>query len=110
AEIYEQQGGEVIWVGKPFPPIYDKALHRIAELSGLAKPRVLAAGDGYTTDILGANKAGLDIIFVTGGLAASELGHTQTSQKLTPQAVTQFLQSHNAHATYFTQSLIWSQN
>lgn len=103
AEIYEQQGGEVIWVGKPYPPIYETALNRLAELSGLDKPRVLAAGDGYKTDILGANKAGLDVIFITGGLAASELG-----QQYTPQAIRQFLQSHNAHANYFTQSLIWS--
>jgi len=103
AEIYEQQGGEVIWVGKPYPPIYQTALGRLADLSGLDKPRVLAAGDGYTTDILGANKAGLDVIFVTGGLAASELGRTPTAQ-----TIAQFLQSHNAHATYFTQSLIWS--
>ena len=36
--------------------------------------RVLAIGDGILTDVPGGIAAGLDTLFVTGGLAAGELG------------------------------------
>lgn len=71
AELYEGLGGEVLYFGKPHAPIYDLARRRL----GLDDPaRVLAVGDGIATDIAGAAGEGIDAIFVTGGLAATEFG------------------------------------
>ncbi|MDO5642115.1 MAG: TIGR01459 family HAD-type hydrolase [Paracoccus sp. (in: a-proteobacteria)] len=71
AEFYQQIGGESLYFGKPHPPIYDLA-RRLLNLTDSA--RVLAIGDGIRTDIAGAVGEGLDAIFISGGLAAEELG------------------------------------
>jgi len=68
AEIYEQLGGKVIYGGKPHAPIYRLAFKAIDHARGQAtsKARVLVVGDGLTTDIAGANKAGVDALLVAG--------------------------------------------
>ncbi|CAM3025316.1 HAD-superfamily class IIA hydrolase, TIGR01459 [Paracoccus aminovorans] len=71
AELYEGLGGEVLYFGKPHAPIYDLARRRLG-LDDAA--RILAVGDGIATDIAGAAGEGIDAIFVTGGLAATEFG------------------------------------
>lgn len=76
AEAHRKAGGEVISFGKPHRPIYDEAMAVLAELAGEPVPReaVLALGDGIATDVAGAIGAGLDVVFVAGGLAAAEMG------------------------------------
>jgi HAD superfamily hydrolase (TIGR01459 family) len=73
ARRYEGLGGSVIYAGKPYAPIYDRALARAEQIRGapVDKRRVLAIGDGMRTDILGASRAGLDVLFVTGGIHRS---------------------------------------
>ena len=68
AEIYKGFGGAVVYGGKPHPPIYRLAFEAVARLRGGAadRSRILAVGDGVNTDILGANRAGLDALLVTG--------------------------------------------
>ncbi len=77
AEIYAELGGAVIYGGKPYAPIYELAFQAIdaarargrANAAGAApanRARILAIGDGLGTDILGANKMGLDAVLVTG--------------------------------------------
>lgn len=76
AALYTEMGGESLYFGKPWPPIYDLARHRLAALTG-SEPdagRILAVGDGIATDIQGAVGEGIDALFVTGGLAADEFG------------------------------------
>ena len=73
ARRYEELGGPVTYAGKPHPPIYGRAL-ALAERardSAIDKSRVLAIGDGMRTDIAGATRAGLDALFVTGGIHRS---------------------------------------
>ncbi|MEM9062047.1 MAG: TIGR01459 family HAD-type hydrolase [Pseudomonadota bacterium] len=75
ARDYEAAGGEVIYFGKPHLPVYDRCYEVLSELGrGIAKDRILAIGDGILTDVPGGIAAGLDTIFVTGGLAAQDLG------------------------------------
>ncbi len=68
AEIYKELGGAVVYGGKPYPPIYRLALSAVARARGkdTDRSRILAIGDGVNTDILGANRAGLDALLVTG--------------------------------------------
>ena len=62
ARRYEELGGSVIYAGKPYAPIYDKALALAERVRGapVDKRRVLAIGDGMRTDIIGrvASRAG----------------------------------------------------
>jgi HAD superfamily hydrolase (TIGR01459 family) len=73
ARRYEELGGSVVYAGKPYAPIYDRALALAEHIRGapIAKSRVLAIGDGMRTDVIGAARAGLDVLFVTGGIHRS---------------------------------------
>jgi HAD superfamily hydrolase (TIGR01459 family) len=81
ARRYEDLGGSVIYAGKPYAPIYEKALALAARVRGapIEKHKVLAIGDGMRTDILGATRAGLDALFVTGGIHRSLHNEDMTS-------------------------------
>ncbi|MEZ5911799.1 MAG: TIGR01459 family HAD-type hydrolase [Paracoccaceae bacterium] len=75
-QLYAEMGGEVLYFGKPHPPIYDLARRRLAALRGddIPDSAVLATGDGIGTDIQGGVGEGFDTLFITGGLAAAEFG------------------------------------
>jgi HAD superfamily hydrolase (TIGR01459 family) len=80
ARRYEELGGSVIYAGKPHGPIYDRALALVGRVRARGdKRRVLAIGDGMKTDIVGAVRAGLDALFVTGGIHRSLHGETPAS-------------------------------
>jgi len=70
ALLYEEDGGEVIYAGKPYRPIYELAEETIAGLAGrkIARSEILAIGDGIRTDMQGAADFGLDSVFVASGL------------------------------------------
>lgn len=70
AKIYAEEGGQVIYPGKPDAPIYDLAFERAGEIRGgaVAKARTLAIGDGPSTDVLGANRQGVDALFIGSGI------------------------------------------
>lgn len=74
AQAYENMGGKALYFGKPHPPIYDLANRRLIALTDQADPRILCIGDGISTDIQGGQSEGLDTLFVTGGIAATEFG------------------------------------
>jgi len=74
ARVYEDMGGEVVYYGKPYLPVYEMTLARAREAAGREIARPLAIGDGLATDILGANRAGLDALFIADGVHGEELG------------------------------------
>jgi HAD superfamily hydrolase (TIGR01459 family) len=76
ADLYATMGGEVLYAGKPYRPIYELALQK-AEVAAGGKPvldRVLAIGDSVRTDLKGARTIGVDFLFLTSGIHAEELG------------------------------------
>jgi HAD superfamily hydrolase (TIGR01459 family) len=81
ADLYAAAGGEVIYAGKPYRPIYDQALAIAQAARGLQENggpldhhRVVAIGDSVRTDLKGAAAFGVDCVFVTAGIHAEELG------------------------------------
>ena len=76
AKIYTEEGGQVISPGKPDEPIYRLAFERLAEIAGkpIAPGRTLAIGDGPATDVLGANRQGIDALFIGGGIHGHAMG------------------------------------
>lgn len=101
AARYEAAGGRVVWFGKPHRPIYDAAMALLAETAGREIPRrrILAIGDGIDTDIRGGLGYGLDTLFVTGGLAAGELGgdpETPDPDRLAAWLATKGIEPHYA--------------
>lgn len=76
AAIYREEGGQVIYPGKPDAPIYRLAIEQAEAILGKALPpsRVLAIGDGPITDVLGANRQGYDALFIGGGIHGHAMG------------------------------------
>ena len=101
ARIYEEEGGQVIYPGKPHPVIYRLARDVITEMGvEVADPQLLTIGDGPITDIRGANNEGLDSLYVGSGLAADDSGDfaEMTRARLAEAGVS---------ATYAMPSLCW---
>lgn len=74
AAYYQQLGGEIRIAGKPHKPIYQAALAEAREQRGteIDLSRVMAIGDGMPTDVRGAVDAGLDLLYISGGIHAAE--------------------------------------
>ncbi len=73
ATAYEKLGGRTRIAGKPHAHIYAEALNRVVKLRGeTPSDRVLAIGDGISTDIRGAVAAELDVLFIARGIHAAE--------------------------------------
>ncbi|HET7679357.1 MAG TPA: TIGR01459 family HAD-type hydrolase [Xanthobacteraceae bacterium] len=76
ADLYQSIGGDVLYAGKPYPPIYQQTLARAQRLRRGEVPlhRVLAIGDSVRTDLTGAASLGVDFLFLTAGIHAGEIG------------------------------------
>jgi HAD superfamily hydrolase (TIGR01459 family) len=71
ARFYESMGGVVVYYGKPYPAVFERALLQ-ARFAGPAL-RPLVIGDGIETDIAGAYRLKLDALFIAGGIHEAEL-------------------------------------
>lgn len=67
AELYEQLGGGVTWIGKPHRAIYD---HTLRLLHDPDRTRVVGIGDSVEHDIAGAHAAGCKAWLVRSGIIA----------------------------------------
>ena len=89
AQAYTEMGGTSLYFGKPHAPIYDLARRRLSAIRpNIHDDRILAIGDGITTDIQGAIGEGIDSLFITGGLAAKE---TATATQPDPEKLSQYV-------------------
>jgi HAD superfamily hydrolase (TIGR01459 family) len=107
ADLYETLGGTVIMAGKPYPPIYVRALDELQRLAGrpIEPARVLAIGDGLPTDVLGARRMGLDCLFVTDGIHAADI---QGPDRQPDRAkLDGLLAAHGAQVRYAVANLVW---
>jgi HAD superfamily hydrolase (TIGR01459 family) len=66
ANIYEDMGGEVKWIGKPYPGIYTHALNQLGNPN-----RVLCIGDSAEHDVAGGKAAGLTTLLIQQGVSAN---------------------------------------
>ncbi|MEM1106633.1 MAG: TIGR01459 family HAD-type hydrolase [Pseudomonadota bacterium] len=101
AEIYAELGGEVIYPGKPYPAIYELALGQARALGCTPeRARILAIGDGPVTDLAGANREGIDSVYVGTGLANA---HSDDF----PADVAKLMAGHGVSATFAMEALAW---
>lgn len=104
-DLYEELGGEVILCGKPHAPIYDLARQEAINAGMPSTSRILAIGDGFETDILGANREGLDVVYVADGIFSEE--SKNASGTLDPDKVASLLRKYDVHAAYAMEGLRW---
>ena len=99
---YAEAGGEVVYVGKPYAPIYAACLDL---LEGLNLGEIVCIGDSLEHDIKGANGMGLDAALVAGGIHAEELLHTDGSLK--PEGLPPLMLEHGAKPGYVMRRFGW---
>jgi HAD superfamily hydrolase (TIGR01459 family) len=108
AERYQRLGGNVIQAGKPFGPIYDRALALTAShRSTVDRSRVLVIGDAMRTDISGAAAQGFDSLFVTSGIHRDELHRGPAASELDGAALRQFVEAAGVRPTAAIAKLVW---
>mgnify|MGYP001981373099 FL=1 len=66
AKIFEEIKGEVIYFGKPYPPVYNLS-------SDIKNKKILCIGDNLNTDIRGANIQNYDSLLITSGIHRQEI-------------------------------------
>jgi len=106
ADLYGTLGGEVLYAGKPYRPIYEMALAEAETARGAkAVPsRVLAIGDSVRTDLKGAATFGVDCLFVTAGIHAEELGGRDNPDM---QILAKIFSDAGLAARAVTRTLVW---
>lgn len=104
ADVYEEYGGHVLHIGKPFPIVYEQALRSALEIRGKVTPktRILAIGDSMITDVAGANTFGIDCLFMTGGIHSGEIGNPPASE-----AYRKVLEPATAMPVAWSHRLVW---
>lgn len=75
AALYEEMGGKVTWIGKPYPAIYRQAAQLIGN-----PPRILCIGDSAEHDVAGGRAAGFSTLCLLQGVSAG-----LTAEQLHPQ-------------------------
>ena len=107
AELYESMGGRAVMAGKPHAPIYQRAMGELAALLGRDPDpaRVLCIGDGVSTDVRGAERQGLDCLFLWGGVHAADLN--EGGEALAAERAAALLATHSTLAAYAMPDLVW---
>lgn len=107
AQLYEELGGPVIMAGKPHAAVYRLGHEAVDRAAGrrVDPARVLAIGDGLGTDILGANRQGLDCLFVAAGIFSEHALGPDGS--LDPARVEALLAKEGVEAAYAIPELVW---
>jgi HAD superfamily hydrolase (TIGR01459 family) len=108
ADLYASLGGQVVMAGKPYAAIYQLAYAQVDGKAGRLIPRgrVLAIGDGLPTDVAGANREGLDVLFAAGtGIHAPDV--LGPDGRLDMAGVQRLLDQDGLSATYVTAELAW---
>lgn len=103
AAHYQSMGGNVFWRGKPDVGVFN---YCIGGFNVSAKSRIAVIGDSIPSDMIGANNAGLDAIFVAGGVHARELGISR-GQTPNPDKVRNLFNQYNASAKLVIPAFVW---
>lgn len=97
ARLYEKMGGEVIYYGKPYAPVFEAAVRELHKHRAITRPLVI--GDGPETDILGANRMSIDALFVVGGIHGALVDD--------PSAIAKLLAESKVHTRALMPALSW---
>jgi HAD superfamily hydrolase (TIGR01459 family) len=106
ADMYEDMGGNVVFAGKPYRPIYELAWERAENLRGkkVELSHMLAIGDAVRTDLLGAKTFGIDSLFITGGIHGADVG-----TPVEPAKLQHILEQGSCSPIGWARRLVWEQ-
>ena len=106
ADVYEGLGGEVYWAGKPHMTAYETATAAAGTLRGadVARDKILVIGDAVRTDIAGGARAGLDALFIAGGIHRDD---TMTNGAIDSEKLAQLFSADAPRAIAAMSHLAW---
>ena len=93
AVIFEKLGGKVVYIGKPYPEIYNFCVKK--------NETILAIGDNIRTDIKGANNMKIDSLLITNGV------HKNEFINLPVENYDKILDKYKAKTNYYQKILKW---
>ena len=93
AAIFEKLGGKVIYIGKPYPEIYNFCIKK--------NETILAIGDNIRTDIRGANNMKFDSLFIINGI------HRNEFLNLPKENYDKILDKYKTKTNYYQKRLNW---
>ena len=91
AKVFENLKGEVIYFGKPYPPVYELA-------ANIKNKKVLCIGDNLNTDIKGANIQNFDALLIKGGIHR---------QEISDEKIDELIKSYNVKLEFVQTVLKW---
>ncbi len=94
ATLYEELGGTVDWIGKPFAPIYQHVLDLYTDCD---RARTLCIGDSIEHDIAGGHNVGLKTLLVKTGILTD----------VPAEQIQMQFQQHNVSPDYIAPELIY---
>lgn len=100
AARYVELGGAVAWHGKPHRSVYERCFGLLGQPE---RARVLAIGDAFHTDMAGAAGAGIDGLFVLGGIHSDEVGLDRPDMAV----VERLAEEHGARPAAAIRRLVW---
>lgn len=95
AKRYEELGGTCVSFGKPHVPHFEACLRDL----DLPRHRVVHVGDSLHHDVKGANDAGIDSVFVAGGIHRTEL-ESELNAVPNEDALNQLFEKHSQMPTH----------
>jgi len=103
AKRYEEFGGVVTYIGKPFPPIFRYAL---SLFDGVLPSQAVVIGDSLSHDIMGAVNTNLDCCLVAQGLHAGAFSKVHSTADI--HKILKILgQNYGVLPTYFVARFVW---
>jgi HAD superfamily hydrolase (TIGR01459 family) len=91
ATVFEKMGGEVIYFGKPYPEVYNRAINN-------KDKKILSIGDNLNTDIKGANLLNYDSLIISNGVHKDEIKE---------KGIERVAKSYEAICNYIQSELKW---
>ncbi|WP_421792573.1 TIGR01459 family HAD-type hydrolase [Hyphobacterium sp.] len=102
ARKYREMGGNCVISGKPHAPIYELAYDQLAEKGWQGeRSSVLAIGDGPETDLAGAERMGIDALFIADGILGRDLAGRDE------EAARAILAEYDTRASWLASRLVW---
>jgi len=99
--VQRELGGEVVFYGKPYAPIYEVVRTEARRAAGRDIVRPLAIGDGLETDIRGANGVGIEALFIADGIHGEDIGD------VTPAALARLYEKAGVFPKAAMRALVW---
>ncbi len=105
AARYEELGGRVYWVGKPYTLVY-KTLYEM--MGGPDKSRIIAVGDSMDTDIKGASGFGIDSILNLAGLHRDDVSDVAIPGQPDRARIMNLLEGYEHRPSYTLSGFRWT--